>query len=82
MALEEKKLKVMQELEERRQEVEERRCEADRQHELQIWSMFMQAMGGSSTGGPPRYPVPYHYYPTMPGNPPHTPDAWSNPNSP
>ena len=81
MELEEKRLKVMQELEEHRQEVEERRREADRQHELQIWSMFMQAVGGSAAGGPPRYPVPYHYYPNMPGNPPHPPESWSNPSS-
>ena len=81
MELEEKRLKVMQELEERRQEAEEKRRETDRQHELQLWTMMMQAMGGSGAGGPPRYPVPYHYYPPVPGNPPHPQESWSNPSS-
>ena len=76
--LEEKQLKLMQELEERRQEIEERRHEHDCQHELQLWSMFMQTMGGSGTGGPPRFHVPYKYYPTMPGN---SPESWSHPSS-
>ena len=76
--LEEKRLKLMQELEERRQDIEEKRHERDRQHELQLWSMFMQAIGGSGTGGPPRFNMPYNYYPTMPGN---SPEFWSHPSS-
>ena len=58
----EEKMKVMQELEECRHEVEERGCEADCQYELQLWNVFMQAMGGTGTGGSPRYPVLYCSY--------------------
>ena len=78
MQLEEKRTKLMKDLEEQRREVEEREQEADRQHELQMWSMMMQMMGGSGLAGPPRYPAPYNFYPPMPGNLPCPPGSSSS----
>ena len=75
MQLEEKRLKLMKELEDHRQEVEERRQEADRQHELQMWIMMMQAMGGSGSGGPPGYRAPYQFYQPTPRSPSCPPGA-------
>ena len=48
--LEEKRLKYMKESEAHKMEMEEGRCEADRQHELQMWSMFMSVCGGGGSG--------------------------------
>lgn len=79
--LEEKRLKLTKELEEQRQELEERRRERDRQHELQMWSMMMNMMGSSGMGGPPRFPMPYQFYPTMPGNPPGSQESLGNSSS-
>ena len=47
LELEEKRMKLMKEVEEHRISVEERRREADQQHEMQLWMMMTQALGGA-----------------------------------
>ena len=66
--LEEKRLKYMKESEEHKIEIEERQREADRQHELQMWSMFMSICGGKGSGmtygapPPPTHDCNQSYY--------------------
>jgi len=85
--LEEKRLKFMKESEAYKIEVEERRREADRQHELQMWSMFMNVCGGGRmTYNAPPPPMGYQSYydhvqysgsgmtpPVQPSPPPNSP---------
>ena len=75
--LEEKRLKLTKELEEHRQQMQERWCENDHRHELQMWNMMMQMMGGSGLGGHPNYPMPCQFYPPTPGIPPFPPESSS-----
>ena len=81
LQLEEKRMKLIMEAEEHRMERADKQQEEDRQHELQIWAMMTQALGGAMhIGGLPRYPyqpyspsVPGHLqYSTPPGNPPYS----------
>ena len=58
LELEEKRMKLMMEAEEHRMGVEEERWEADRQHQMQMWMMMVQALGGGKPFcGTPRYNV-------------------------
>ena len=62
LELEEKRMKLEAETEKKRMEMEERRREADRQHELQLWTMMIQ-MGNNRSGYYGPQPAPFH----MPG---------------
>jgi len=77
--LKQKRLKYMKESEEHRIEMEERWHEADRQHELQMWLMFMSECGGGRSW---RYNQLYYHshYPgsgvMQPPPPPNSPSGF------
>ena len=65
MELEEKRMKMEMDLEKQRMEFEEKRREADRYHEMNLWSMIMQrGFPYSPSSYPPTFPHPSQSYNT------------------
>ena len=76
LELEGKRMKMIKEVDDQKIRVEENRREADWQHEMQLWMMLTQALGGGmSFSGPQRYP--YAYPPSSSGSSsaPHSPET-------